>query len=396
MCNAQHVKNVPGRKTDIADAQWLADVVAHGMVRPSLVPDQPIRAVRELTRYRKTPIRVRAQEIQRLEKVLQDAGIKLSSVASRVLTKSGRAMIEALIAGEGDPAVLADLALRSMRTKIGALTEALNGRFKASSAQMARRILDHIDFLDATIADLDTAIAEELRPFDAHVGLLVTMVGWQRRTAGGVLRRDRRRHQPLPLPPSTWPRGLGSVPPAQSRPANADQSARNPGKTWLNEALIEAAQSAVRSKDTYFSATPPHDHQHGRYKAVVAVAHTMVITAWHMLTTGETYHDPGADYFQRRREAQRETERLVRQLENLGHTVTLNPAPNPSPQHHPATRADRPGTRAPSPSRTSTLFHHRINIADRRHATAEGHRAERPARHLKKSRPSQPSSLHGA
>ncbi len=326
LCNAQHVKNVPGRKTDIADAQWLADVVAHGMVRPSLVPDQPIRAVRELTRYRKTQIRVRAQEIQRLEKVLQDAGIKLSSVASRVLTKSGRAMIEALIAGERDPAVLADLALRSMRTKIGALTEALDGRFKAHHGQMARRILDHIDFLDATIADLDTAIAEELRPFDAHVGLLVTMVGWQRRTAEVFLAETGADMNRFPTAEhlASWAR----ICPANHESAGKRRPVgKKPGKTWLNEALIEAAQSAVRSKDTYFSAQHRRiAHRHGHNKAVVAVAHTMVITAWHMLTTGETYHDPGADYFQRRRDPQRETERLVRQLENLGHTVTLNPA----------------------------------------------------------------------
>ena len=163
LCNAQHVKNVPGRKTDMSDAEWLADVAAHGMVRPSFVPPPPIRELRELTRYRKTQIDVRASEIQRLEKVLQDAGIKLTSVASKVLTQSGRAMIEALIAGERDPAALAELAKGKLRPKIPELTEALRGQFGAHHAIAAARILAHLDFLDATIAALDAQIAEDRR-----------------------------------------------------------------------------------------------------------------------------------------------------------------------------------------------------------------------------------------
>ena len=162
LCNAHHVKNVPGRKTDMSDAEWLADVAAHGMVRPSFVPPPPIRELRELTRYRKTQIDVRAAEIARLEKVLQDAGIKLTSVASKVLTQSGRAMVEALIAGERDPAALAGLAKGKLRPKIPQLTEALRGHFGAHHAIVAARILAHLDFLDDTIAELDREVGARI------------------------------------------------------------------------------------------------------------------------------------------------------------------------------------------------------------------------------------------
>jgi len=159
LCNAHHVKNVPGRKTDMSDAEWLADVAAHGMVRPSFVPPPPVRELRELTRYRKTQADARAAEIARLEKVLQDAGIKLTSVASKVLTQSGRAMVEALIAGERDPAALAGLAKGKLRPKIPQLTAALHGHFGAHHAIAASRILAHLDFLDQTIAALSGQIA---------------------------------------------------------------------------------------------------------------------------------------------------------------------------------------------------------------------------------------------
>ena len=167
LCNAQHVKNVPGRKTDLTDAEWLADVAAHGMVRPSFVPPPPIRELRDLTRYRKKQVDARASEVQRLEKVLQDAGIKLTSVASKVLTQSGRAMVEALISGERDGAALADLAMGKMRPKIPALTQALHGHFGAHHAVLARRILDHLDFLDASIATINEQVATRTEPLPA-------------------------------------------------------------------------------------------------------------------------------------------------------------------------------------------------------------------------------------
>lgn len=183
LVNAHHVKNVPGRKTDLADAEWLADVAAHGMVRPSLVPEPPIRELRELTRYRKTQVDGRAREIQRLEKLLQDAGIKLTSVASEVWSKSSLAMLEALIAGERDPAVLAEMSQSTMRAKIPALTEALAGRLSAHHGVVARQIIDHVAFLDRSISQLSVEIAERTVPFAPAVQLLCTIPGVKRTTA---------------------------------------------------------------------------------------------------------------------------------------------------------------------------------------------------------------------
>src|SRR6266516_2554818 len=187
LCNAHHVKNVPGRKTDMSDAEWLADVAAHGMVRPSFVPPPPIRALRELTRYRKTQIDARAAEIQRLEKVLQDAGIKLTSVASRVLTQSGRAMVEALIAGERDPARLAALAKGKLRPKIAELAEALAGHFGSHHAVAARRILAHLDFLNESVAALTEQVDARTAAFAPIYALLSPVPGLDRLTIDVII-----------------------------------------------------------------------------------------------------------------------------------------------------------------------------------------------------------------
>ena len=187
LCNARHVKKVPGRKTDLSDAEWLADVAAHGMVRPSFVPPPPIRELRELTRYRKTQIDARVAEIQRLEKVLQDAGIKLTSVASKVLTQSGRSMIEALIDGERDGARLAGLAKGKMRPKIAALTEALTGHFGPHHAVACRRILAHLDFLEDTIAALTAQIDARTAAFEAVYKLLLPGPGLDRLTIDVII-----------------------------------------------------------------------------------------------------------------------------------------------------------------------------------------------------------------
>ncbi len=192
LCNAHHVKNVPGRKTDTSDAAWLADVIAHGMVRASFVPPVPIRELRDLTRYRKRQHDIRAAEVQRLEKVLQDAGIKLTSVASGVLTMgvltmSGRNMIDALIAGERDPAVLAEMAIGRMRNKLPGLTEALSGHFGPHHAVTARQILDHVDFLDSRIAVVSEQISQRMVPFTAPVDLLVAIPGISQHSAEVVI-----------------------------------------------------------------------------------------------------------------------------------------------------------------------------------------------------------------
>jgi transposase len=218
--NAHHVKNVPGRKTDMSDAEWLADVVAHGMVRPSFVPPPPIRALRELTRYRKTQVDARAAEIQRLEKLLQDAGIKLTSVASKVLTQSGRAMIEALIAGERDPRVLAELAKGKLRAKLPQLAEAMAGRFGSHHAVVARSILDHLDFLDHTIDTLTAQVVARTRSFAEQVELLAEVPGLDQATIQVILAEtggDMARF-PTPAQLASW---TGVCPATMSRPASA-------------------------------------------------------------------------------------------------------------------------------------------------------------------------------
>ena len=325
LCNAHHVRNVPGRKTDITDAEWLADVAAHGMVRPSFVPPPEVRALRELTRYRKTEVTIRSQEIQRLDKVLQDAGIKISSVTSKVLGTSTRMMIEALIAGETDPAQMASKALGRMRPKIPALEEALVGRFAAHHGALARAILDHVDFLDQMIARLDEEVASRLGPFRGAVTLLETIPGVGRNTAEVIVAETGADMSRFPSPAhlAAW----AGVAPANNESAGKRKPAgTRRGSAWLRRALAESAKAASRSKGTYLSAQYRQiAARRGPNKATVAVAHSILVSAWHMLDTGETYQDLGADHLTARRSPQAETRRLVARLQALGHDVTLKP-----------------------------------------------------------------------
>jgi transposase len=223
LLNAGHLRKVPGRKTDMQDAEWICKLVEHGLVRPSFVPPRPLR---ELTRYRKAKIQERSREVQRLEKVLQDAGIKLSSVASKVLSVSGRAMLDALVSGTHDPQVLAELAKGALRRKLPALREALEGRFTGHHALFVSQMLAQIDFLDETVATLSERIEELTAPFSKELELLDTIPGVDRRTAEMLIRRDRPRHEPLPEPPATSPRGPASAPASTSRRASSAGAGR--------------------------------------------------------------------------------------------------------------------------------------------------------------------------
>ncbi len=322
LVNARHVKQVPGRKTDVSDAAWLCQLAEAGLLRASFVPPRPIRQLRNLTRYRKTQIQERQREVNRLHKALEDAGIKLDCVASDILGKSGRDMLDALVRGTTDPDVLAELARRQMRKKIPALREALEGRFDAHHALWVGAILDHIDFLDAQIDRLSDAIEEQIRPFASAVELLCTITGIQRRGAECVIAEigaDMSRFATA--------RHLASW--AGQCPGN-DQSAgkRRSGKTrngskWLDFALEEAAMAAIRVRDGYLAAQYRRlKPRRGHKKALGAVKHSLICAIWHMLSTGETYRDLGSDYFTQRDPA-RQTRRLVAQLERLGHHVTL-------------------------------------------------------------------------
>ena len=326
LCNARHVKNVPGRKTDMSDAEWLADVAAHGMVRPSFVPPPPIRELRELTRYRKTQIDVRAAEIARLEKVLQDAGIKLTSVASKVLTQSGRAMVEALIAGERDPAALAGLAKGKLRPKIPQLTEALRGHFGAHHAIVAARILAHLDFLDDTIAELDREVGARVAGrYQQAARLLAEVPGLERRSVEVIVAETGADMSCFPSPAhlASW---AGLCPGNHESAGKRRRVATTQGNQWLRRTMIESARAAARTRDSYFCAQYRQiARRRGPNKAAVAVAHSLLDVIWHMLTTGEVFADLGADFYTSRHDEEHQTLRLVSQLEKLGYTVELVP-----------------------------------------------------------------------
>jgi transposase len=323
LCNARNVRRVPGRKTDLSDAEWLADVAAHGMIRPSFVPPPPIRELRELTRYRRTQIDARAAEIQRLEKVLQDAGIKLTSVASRVLTQSGRAMIEALIAGERDGATLAELAKGKLRPKIPALTEALTGRFGSHHAVACRRILGHLDFLNESVAALTEQVDLRTAAFTPVYGLLSPVPGLDRLTIDVIIAETGADMSRFPTPGdlASW---VGLCPGSYESAGKHRRVGTTNGNPWLRRALIESARAAARTKGSYFGAQYRQiARRRGPNKAAVAVAHSLIELVWHLLSTGELFKDLGDDYFSRRQDPQRRARRLVAQLEELGFTVTL-------------------------------------------------------------------------
>jgi transposase len=323
LCNAQHVKNVPGRKSDLSDAEWLADVAAHGMVRPSFVPPPEIRELRELTRYRKTQVDARAREIQRLEKVLQDAGIKLTSVASAVWSVSSREIIEALISGTADPAVLAQMAKDRMRGKIDRLEEALSGHFGAHHAVVCRQIIDHIDFLDHSIATLTEEVTTRLVPFEAAVTIVTSVPGISRRTAEVIVAETGADMSRFPTPGQlcAW---AGVAPASYESAGKRRPSGTRHGSQWLRRALIESARSAARTKASYYSAQYARiARRRGANKAAVAVANSMLFTIWHLLSTGAFYDDPGVDYFLRRHDPAVEAKRLARRIEALGFDVSL-------------------------------------------------------------------------
>jgi transposase len=325
LLNAQHLKNVPGRKTDVADSVWICQLVEHGLVRPSFVPAKPIRELRDLTRYRKAVLAERTREAQRLHKVLEDAGIKLASVASDPLGVSGRAMLEALVAGTHDPQVLAELARGRLRAKLPALREALQGRFGAHHGLLVGEMLARIDQMDETIERLSAEVARVAAPFSPLLGLLMTIPGVSRRTAEVIVAEigpDMGRF-PTAAHLASW----AGVCPGNNESAGKHGSGRTrKGSKWLRVALVEAAHAAARTKNSYLATQYARLRgRRGPKKAALAVAHSILVIAWHLLTRGEPYTDLGADYFVKRQTHQAYRDRLVRQLERMGHKVTLEP-----------------------------------------------------------------------
>jgi transposase len=326
LCNARHVKQVPGRKTDVKDAVWLCELLEVGLLRSSLVPGPVIRQLRDLTRYRKRLVQDRTRETQRVEKTLEDAVIKLGAVASSTMTKSGRAMIEALIAGERDPDVLAQLAKGRMRAKMPELVRALDGRFEAHHARMLRLHLDHIDHLDGALASIDEQLEELMVPFADVRDRLQTIPGVGGKVADIIIAEttadmDR-------FPDASHLASWAGVCPGNNESAGKRFSGRTrKANAWLQSALVDAAWAAARTKDTYLAAQFWRlAGRIGKKKAAMAVAHSILVIAYHLMADPDAlYSDLGADWFVRRNNPDARKQRLVKQLADLGYHVELTP-----------------------------------------------------------------------
>ncbi len=329
LCNAHHVKNLPGRKTDVGDAVWLCQLLECGLLRGSFVPPTEIAQMRDLTRYRTKLVQDRARETQRIQKLLEDANIKLDSVVSDVLGKSAREMLEALMAGERDVEVMADMARTRMRSKRPDLRLALEGRFSGHHALMLGMHLDHIDHLSLAIDEISKELDDRLVPFAEQVALLQTIPGVGLRTAQVVIAEigvDMDRF-PTAAHLASW---AGLCPGNHESAGKRRSGKARKGNEALRSALCEAAWSAARTKDTYLSAQfrrfCRRFGKRGESKAIFAVAHTMLVIIWHVLAEREPYSELGSDWFERRSDTAAHTRRLVHQLEKLGHQVTLEPA----------------------------------------------------------------------
>ena len=325
LVNARDAKNLPGRKTDVSDAAWLAQLGAHGLLRSSFVPPEPIRELRDLTRTRTAITRERSRQVQRLEKLLEDAGIKLSAVASDIVGVSGRAMLEALINGQRDPAVLSELAKGRLRSKTPELVEALTGRFREHHAFLARTHLDLIDQHTAAINKLTARIEEVIEPFRAFRELICSIPGISTTSADVITAEtgaDMTRF-PTPAHLASW----AGVCPGHHESAGRVKSAKTrPGNPYLKAVLGTAAMTAARNKNNYLGARYRRiAARRGKSKAIVAVEHTLLRTIWQMAHTGALYDDLGANYYTRRQSQQAKV-RALRQLQALGYRVTLDRA----------------------------------------------------------------------
>lgn len=324
LANAAHVKNVPGRKTDVNDAMWLADLLAHGLIRASFVPPVAVQELRTLTRTRKQFVRERGSHAQRIEKILEDANIKLSSVISDVLGKSGRAVLQALIDGHDDPERLASCVGR-VKASRSELVEALRGRITAHHRFMLKLHLDHIDTLDKAIAHIEAEVGLGLEPFQRAAKLLSTMPGLSSVSAHVVVAEigiDMSRFATAGHLLS-W----ACLCPRNDESAGKRRSTRlRRGGKWLKTTLVQAAWAAIKVKSSYLQALFHRLRaRRGTKKAIVAVAASMLTAAWHMLRDGTEWHDLGAAHFDRA-DATKTANRLIRRLQQIGYKVDATPA----------------------------------------------------------------------
>jgi len=324
LVNAAHIKTVPGRKTDVKDCEWIADLLSHGLLKGSFIPPEDIRDLRDLTRYRKSLTDERVREVNRLHKLLETANIKLSSVASDVMGVSGMYMLQALLSGNTDPEALADLAKGKLRKKLPLLRKALEGRFRPHHRFMLGEILVHLDYLDESIERLSKEIENHIAPFFQEIALLDTIPGVDRKIAEAIVAE-------IGVEMNRFPSDRHLASWAGLCPGNNESAGkRKNGKTrkgdrWLKRNLIEASLAISRTKDTYLSALYHRvARRRGAKKAAVAVAHAIIRIAYHVISQKTPYREFGADYFDRLNETYIKHS-FIKRLESLGYEVILKP-----------------------------------------------------------------------
>jgi len=320
--NARDIKAVPGRKTDVKDAEWICDLLRHGLLRGSFIPDRPQRELRELVRYRKDLILERAREVNRIQKVLEGANIKLGDVATDVMGKSGRAILESLVSGETDPETLAQLARGRLKKKTAQLTKAMEGLIGAHQRMMLAAQIEHVRFLGGQIKKLDREIEERMRPFEKAVEALDGIPGVGRQTAEEVLAEtgDDMSRFPSAAHFASW---VGLCPGNNESAGKRKSGRTRPGNPHLRTTLVEAACSAARTKNTYLSAEYHRlAARRGGNRAAVAVTHSIIVIIYHMLKEGTAYRDLGRDCFDKLNH-DAVARRAIKRLETLGYKVTL-------------------------------------------------------------------------
>lgn len=326
LVNPAHIKNVPGRKTDVNDAMWIGQLLECGLLRGSFVPPTEIQQLREITRYRRQIVEERSREVQRLQKLLEDANVKLSSVASDTLGVTGRMILDALCAGERDPDVLAGMAHGQLKAKTDLLRRCVPGRFNDFHTVMTRELLAHIDYLGAAIARLDAQVDQLMVPFVAARDRFDTIPGIAKRIAEVVVAEIGvdMSHFATPEHLASW----AALCPGNNESAGKHKSTKTrSGNPWLTSALVEAAWSAVRTKDCYLAVRFRRiAKRRGEQRALIAIAHTILVICWHLLVDNTTYTELGTNYLAGKDQPDRRRRHLVNQLEQLGYNVQLTSA----------------------------------------------------------------------
>lgn len=325
--NAEHIKKMPGHKTDVSDAEWIADLLRHGLLKGSFIPTRQQRALRDLTRYRVRLVAERTSEVNRLQKVLEDANIKLASVASDIMGMTGRLILHELVRGNSDPALLAALAQGRLREKQSLLEKALQGQVTAHHRFMLIQHLSHIDYLDEAIHNLDQEIEEQTRPFEEALQRWDQLPGISRRIAEIMIAEVGADLQQFPDAAhlASW---AGLCPGNHSSAGKRKSGKTNKGSPWLRRALTEAAHAAAHTKNTYYSSLYRRlAGRLGNKRATLAVAHSLLVTGYCLVTRHEEYRDLGANYFDLRH-LEAVKRRAVRRLQQLGFDVTLTPLQN--------------------------------------------------------------------